>query len=180
VTGAEKEGAAVSGETNTRIGTTIEVRPRYADNRPKQGWQAALVHRSPELLILRGTAQRPADLGFVQIEQSDLFTERYWFNRWYNVFTIHNASLELKGWYANICTPIHFDGAVIRYTDLDLDLWVWPDWSYVLLDEELFEERVVPSMPPSLIEKARAGLDTLIADLKAGGALFQEKLSEGD
>ncbi len=150
----------------------IAVRPRYADGRPKVTWQARLVHRSAEMLILQGPVQRSADLGFVQFLPEDALTERYWFGRWYNIFALYDEAGVLKGWYANICTPISFDGRTIRYTDLDLDLWVWPDHRYRVLDEEEFAARVVPVMPEAVIRKARAALETLIRDAEGERTLF--------
>lgn len=161
------------------LGTPIQVRPRYADGRPKQGWQARLIHRSEELLILRGPVQRSAELGYVTFAPDDVMTEHYWFERWYNIFALHDAHGGLKGWYANICTPITFDGQVIRYTDLDLDLWVWPDRGYRVLDEEDFQARVVSTMPESVVKKARGALEALLTDLQEGGPLFQEPIQGG-
>ncbi|MBN1484087.1 MAG: DUF402 domain-containing protein [Chloroflexia bacterium] len=160
------------------LGSPIQVRPRYADGQPKTGWTARLIYQSPHLLILRGPPKKAVDLDFVQIELSDVFSERYWFDRWYNIFSLHDEQGQLKGWYANLCTPINFDGATIRYTDLDMDLWAWPDGDYVILDEEEFEQRVVLAMPPSLVKKARAALDSLIQDLRENGPLFQDPPAE--
>jgi protein associated with RNAse G/E len=161
-------------KTVPAVGMTIEVRPRYADGRVKQGWSAELIEHSEELLILQGLVQYPEELEIVNFEFGDVLTERYWFNRWYNIFALRTPQGQPKGWYANICTPITFDGKTIRYTDLDLDLWVWPDGRYRVLDEDAFEQRVVPTMPDTVVHKARAALQHLIADLKADRTLFGE------
>jgi hypothetical protein len=158
--------------------TIVQVRPRAASGRPKRGWWAVLVARNEEMLLLRAPMQHPADLGYVLFAPEDTVWERYWFGRWYNIFSIYGPDGRLKGWYANICTPISFDGRAVRYTDLELDLWVWPEGRYLVLDEEEFEAWVVGNMPPEVERKARAALDELLADLAAGRRLFREDLPE--
>jgi len=129
------------------------------------------------MLLLRAPMQHPADLGYVVFAPEDTLAERYWFGRWYNILTLYGPDGRLKGWYANVCTPIAFDGQTIGYTDLDLDLWVRPDRGYLVLDEEEFQARVVSSQPSEVVAQARAALATLLADLEAGGPLFQDPLS---
>jgi len=153
-------------------GTIIWVRPRYVDGRPKQGWWATLVHRTEELLVLRAPLQHPAELDYARFDLGDTLVERYWFDRWYNILAVYDPAGRHKGWYANICTPISFDGQTIRYTDLDLDLWVWPDRRFRILDEDEFAARVESSMPAAIVAKARAGLEELLLDLAGGGPLF--------
>lgn len=155
-------------------GPRVRVRPRWADDQPKPGWDGTLIHRSPEMLVLRAGAAHPGAYGFVTLEPGDVFFERYWFHRWYNIFAIYDEGERFKGWYANISTPIAFDGETIRYTDLDLDLWVWPDRRFVVLDEDEFAQRVEREMPASVVAQARAGLAELLNDLAAEGALFRE------
>ncbi|MGB9722817.1 MAG: DUF402 domain-containing protein [Chloroflexia bacterium] len=160
--------------------TIVQVRPRRASGEPKRGWWAVLVARSREMLLLRAPLQHPADLGYVVFALGDTMLERYWFGRWYNIFSLYGPDGRLKGWYANICTPISFDGRTIRYTDLELDLWVWPEGRYLVLDEEEFEACVVRHMPPAVVQKARSALDELLSDLTAGGRLFREAFPKGE
>ncbi len=157
----------------------IWVRPRGSSGRPKKGWWGRPVYRSPEMLILRAPLQHPADLGYVVFAPEDTFLERYWFGRWYNIFSLYGPDGRLKGWYANICTPISFDGRTVRYTDLELDLWVWPEGrEYLVLDEDEFAEEVVRAMPPAVVEQARSAQAELLADLAGGRRLFQEPVPE--
>jgi protein associated with RNAse G/E len=155
-------------------GPLVQVRPRWADDQPKPGWNGMLIRRSPELLVLRAGVAHPGEHGFVTLEPGDVFFERYWFHRWYNIFSIYDGEERFKGWYANISTPITFDGETIRYTDLDLDLWVWPDRRFVVLDEDEFAQRVEREMPSSVVERARGALVELLNDLVAEGMLFRE------
>ena len=135
-----------------------------------------VLRRSHNQIVLEAHFNR-ADMAFhgITLCRDDRFVETFYNDRWYNIFTLQGVDGQLKGWYANICTPISFDGGVIRYTDLDLDLWVWPDHRYRILDEEEFENRVVPAMPESVIRKAREALQTLLTDLEEGGPLFGDQ-----
>ncbi len=53
-------------------------------------------------------------------------------NNWYNIIgQLKNTGLF---YYCNIATPYIIDGKVIKYIDYDLDLRVFPDGSYKVLD----------------------------------------------
>jgi protein associated with RNAse G/E len=163
-----------AGTVSGTPGIVVRVRPRWADDRPKPGWEAVLLYRSPEMLVLRGTLEHTAGRSYVTFAPGDTLLERYWPRRWYNIFSLYDRAGLFKGWYANICTPIAFDGQTIRYTDLDLDLWVWPDRHFLVLYEDEFSRRVEREMPPAIVDRARAGLAELLNDLAGEGPLFRE------
>lgn len=58
-------------------------------------------------------------------------------NNWFNVI----AQLKPKGlyYYANIATPFVIDEDVIKYIDYDLDLRVYPDGAYKVLDKNEYK-----------------------------------------
>lgn len=81
------------------------------------------------------------DLGFATFARGDRFVEHFYDDRWYNVFAVHHGNSDaLKGWYCNICRPALLGEAAIRCQDMALDLWVAPDGSPLVLDEEEFAE----------------------------------------
>ena len=65
--------------------------------------------------------------------------EYYWMERWYNVFRFSQPNGELRNYYCNISVPPSFDGSILSYVDLDLDILVAPDFSYQTLDVDDFE-----------------------------------------
>jgi protein associated with RNAse G/E len=67
-------------------------------------------------------------------------TEYYWLDRWYNVFRFSDSTGKLKSFYCNVNTPPQFDGKVLSYIDLDIDVLVEPDLTYKILDIEDFEQ----------------------------------------
>jgi predicted RNA-binding protein associated with RNAse of E/G family len=74
------------------------------------------------------------------IRRGDRFVETWYTDRWYNIFEIHDRDDgSLKGWYCNIGKPAVFDADdVISYVDLALDLWIAPDGTQTVLDEDEF------------------------------------------
>lgn len=58
-------------------------------------------------------------------------------NRWYNVISMIRKSGIY--YYCNIATPSLYDGEAIKNIDLDLDIKVYPDQRFEVLDEDEFE-----------------------------------------
>ncbi|MBI4675052.1 MAG: DUF402 domain-containing protein [Chloroflexi bacterium] len=52
----------------------------------------------------------------------------------------NNAARTFEGWYLNINTPPQRTADEFAWIDLDLDLWLYPDLSYEILDEDEFHE----------------------------------------
>lgn len=91
--------------------------------------------------------------------KGDRFVETYYFDRWYNIFEIHDHSDDrLKGWYCNISSPATENDGIVAYKDLALDLLVFPDGCQIVLDENEFEAL---SLPPGERDTALAALAKL-------------------
>ena len=79
------------------------------------------------------TLQAEFNYDIVQIEEitlksGDMFIETYYFDRWYNIFEIHQGTSSLiKAYYCNIGYPAELDNGEVSYRDLALDLFVRPD-----------------------------------------------------
>lgn len=58
-------------------------------------------------------------------------------DRWYNVISMIRKSGVY--FYCNIATPSVFDGEAIKNIDLDLDIKVYPDFHFEILDEDEFD-----------------------------------------
>ena len=103
----------------------------------------------------------------VPLRENDRFVERYYADRWYNIFAIHDKDDDqLKGWYCNVTNPAEFTPGRIAYVDLALDLLVYPDGRYLILDEDEFAEL---DLDRETTEKARQALDQLIRLAESGG-----------
>jgi protein associated with RNAse G/E len=77
----------------------------------------------------------------ILLRENDRFIERYFSNRWYNIFEIHDRDDDrIKGWYCNITKPAEFSPGKIAYIDLALDVLIYPDGTYLVLDEDEFAD----------------------------------------
>jgi hypothetical protein len=99
-------------------------------------------------------------LGYVTFETGDQFIEEFYGDRWYNIFAIYAENSALKGWYCNIAEPARITADEITCRDLLLDLWVNPDLTYRVLDEDEFAD------DPTLTDVQRAHALRALAELR--------------
>lgn len=121
-------------------GDAILVRVLKYDGAERRRWPARVARRDGPLIVL--------DAVFAEEVQHDLLgtiapgsvsKEYYWLDRWYNVFRFSER------FYCNVTQPPSFDGAVLTYVDLDIDVLVESDFSYRILDLEDFEASCYPA-----------------------------------
>jgi protein associated with RNAse G/E len=79
--------------------------------------------------------------------------EYYWLDRWYNVFRFMEPSGGLRNYYCNVNIPPTYDGRVLSFVDLDLDIVVAPDLSYRILDEDEFEANALRYEYPAAVQE---------------------------
>ena len=62
----------------------------------------------------------------------------YFDNRWFNIISM----VRKNGiyYYCNLASPSLYDGEAIKNIDYDLDVKVYPDYSYTILDENEYED----------------------------------------
>jgi protein associated with RNAse G/E len=107
-----------------------------------------------------GSATR--DMGFVQFEAGDVFTEHYWRDRWYSIKEVVGGNGVRKGWYCDITRPATVANGMITADDLDLDLWRSADGSQILrLDEDEFAASGLADRDPKAAQQAQRALDEL-------------------
>ena len=94
---------------------------------------------------------------------------------WYDVGKVYNLNNEWTGYYCDIMKPVQRNvdatGQLDSFeiTDLFLDLWVNPDGTYEIQDEDEFEEAIQNgAIDAELAREARKVLKALIADVEAG------------
>lgn len=119
----------------------ITVRKLDHTGREIISYPGEVIQRSDHRIVLRTSWDRaPMDLGFVVLEPDDRWIEIFYSDRWYNIFEIHASDGRLKGWYCNITRPAHIGEDEVAAEDLALDLWVAPDGTMQVLDEDEFTE----------------------------------------
>ena len=109
------------------------------------------------------------------ISSGTISTEYYWLDRWYNVFRFSDSNQTLQNFYCNINQPPSFDGRVLSYIDLDIDVLVAPDFTYRILDVDDFEENAKRYAYPDEVQaNARGALAELISLIEARAFPFNE------
>lgn len=81
-------------------------------------------------------------------------------DKWFNVFVFYNGDGSVHSAYCNIGTPPEIQDKSVSFVDLDLDVVVYPDHSFQVLDEDEFEENK-HKYPADYIEKALAATEEI-------------------
>ncbi|HLF27471.1 MAG TPA: ATP-binding cassette domain-containing protein [Anaerolineae bacterium] len=85
------------------------------------------------------------DLGYTVFAPGDRFVEWFFNDRWYNIFEVHaQGDDHLKGWYCNVTKPAMIESDSVSAVDLALDVWIGPDGSIRVLDEDEFAALDLP------------------------------------
>lgn len=143
--------------------TVITVNSRKYDGRIRRSWQAGVVTQTAEMLIAVGRFEFDvdhSDLG--RIAAGTVSFEHFWFDRWYNIFRFHEPDGALKAWYCNVAMPATYGDGILDFVDLDIDVVVWPDMRFEVVDLDDFEENSLQfSYPPEVIVHARRAVDEI-------------------
>jgi hypothetical protein len=137
--------------------TVIKLNPAGIETWRYSGW---VLERGDSFLILEAYFNRD-DRPFhgIMLKRGDRFVETYYTDRWYNIDAIYDRDDDaLKGWYCNVTRPALIEDGVVAYTDLALDLLVYPDGRQLVLDEDEFNELYLSVEDQ---EKARHALQEL-------------------
>jgi len=134
------------------------------DGSEHRRWPARIAKAVGPLLILDAVFDDEVKHDLLgTILSGTISTEYYWLDRWYNVFRFSDPDQNLKRFYCNINVPPHFDGRVLSYIDLDIDVLVEPDLTYKILDEDDFEQNAKRYPYPAAVQaNARNALAELI------------------
>lgn len=133
------------------------------DHTGREVWRYSgrVLARGATWVVLEAHFNRPdVQTAYHTFRQGDRFVERFYSNRWYNIFTMYDADDDrLKGWYCNITRPAQIADTTVMADDLALDVFVTPEGAITVLDEDEFA-----ALP--LNEQTRAGARRALDDLK--------------
>jgi hypothetical protein len=136
-------------------GDIITVNARKYDGRIRRSWPGGLVSQKDGLLTLLAHFSEThihSDLG--TIHAGTVSIEHFWLDRWYNVFHFREPDGTPKAIYANIAMPATFDGSVLDYVDLDIDVIRWPEGRVDVLDRDDFAQNSVKYGYPDEVKLA--------------------------
>lgn len=142
----------------------IEVRATKYDGSGLRTWTAQVLQQSGPLLVLDADFDHEIKHDLLgTIASGTKSIEYYWLDRWYNVFRLAHPTGELRNYYCNINVPPAFDGKVLSYVDLDIDILVEPNLSYRIVDLEDFELNAARfSYPEGIRASAQKGVGHLV------------------
>lgn len=147
-------------------GDPIDVRVYKYDGREHRRWAARLVRQVGPLIVLDAVFDEEIEHDLLgKIALGTMSKEYYWRDRWYNVFRFSDR------FYCNVTKPPVFDGSILSYIDLDIDVLVEPDFSYTVLDLDDFEAN---QYPPEVEHHARQALEELIGLVETRSFPFNE------
>ena len=92
-------------------------------------------------------------------------------NRWYNII----VQLKKDGvtYYCNIASPYIIEDGTIKYIDYDLDLRIFPNGSFKILDRQEYKyHKKKMNYSNDLDVAIRSALSELITDYQNGGFMF--------
>ena len=154
----------------------ILVSVRKYDGCEHRRWRARVAKHEGSLLILVAVFEEEIEHDLLgTISSGTISTEYYWLDRWYNVFRFSDPDRGLKNFYCNVNQPPSFDGRVLSYIDLDIDVFVAPDLTYKILDLDDFEANArVYAYPEDVQANAHRALKELTELIEARAFPFNE------
>lgn len=159
---------------------TITVFKQNHVGEPVFSWEGELVDETPTCRLVRAyfSGADAVTVDKVTFRKGDLMLEQYYTDRWYNLFEVHEGlSDQVKGWYINLSYPAQFSPESITWQDLALDLIVYPDGDYRLLDEDEFNAlELVPEVVNHCLETVQQILSN--PGIIKPGLVFQPGWSE--
>ena len=123
---------------------SITVRACKYDGSEHRRWPARVLREEGSLLVLEAVFAEEISHDLLgTIVSGTTSIEYYWLDRWYNVFRFSQPDGQLRNYYCNVNVPPRFEGEVLSYVDLDIDILVEPDFSYRVVDLGDFEENAL-------------------------------------
>lgn len=122
-----------------KVGSMMQIQSYKHDGHLHRVWENSLVLKSTETLVIGAndkTLVKESD-GRTWITREPAicyFHSKYWFNI---IGMLRNDGIY---YYCNISSPFVYDEEALKYIDYDLDVKVYPDMTYVLLDEDEYEQ----------------------------------------
>lgn len=148
--------------------TEFTINSRKFDRSIRRSWKAKLLEKNSNFLKFVGVFETEINhqhLGVIR--RGTVSFEYYWLDRWYNIFEFHEPEGDLRNFYCNINMPPTLENGILDYVDLDIDVLVWKDFSFQILDLDDFEENSVKfSYSDEIIKKAFLNVEKLKAKIE--------------
>ncbi len=95
--------------------------------------------RTSSYIIIEAFFGRDYVTDYHAFKHGDRMLEWFFMDRWYNIFELHHRQTDvLEGWYCNITRPAYIRQYGIYADDLAIDVMVYPDGQFCILDMDEF------------------------------------------
>jgi len=144
----------------------VTINSHKYDGSIRRSWTCRLLEQDDESLVFVGKFDLDVshpDLG--EIERGTISYEYYWLGRWYNIFCFYEPDGTFRNYYCNINMPPVFEDGVLDYVDLDIDVVVWPDGTFRVLDEDEFDANAVKFNYSETVRQSAADALTNILEM---------------
>jgi hypothetical protein len=140
----------------------------------RYAWHADVVAREPGHLVLEAIWNGPGEpaVGEIRFRRGDRFVEHYFPGRGYAIWQVEQPDGTIKGWYCNFSTPVVERDGVLSFEDLLLDLLVYPDGRYTVLDRDEFIAARREGLPDAWAALAERALSDVLAMVHAAAPPF--------
>ena len=159
----------------------ITINSRKYDQNIRRSWKGGLIREKDRLFVVIGKFDSDiehSDLGLIR--QGTVSFEHFWLDRWYNIFRFHEPDGSLRNYYCNLAMPATLTNDILDYVDLDIDVVVWPDGKYEVLDRDDFERNALKyGYPKEIREKTEESLLELIELIESREFPFSELIQRG-
>lgn len=123
---------------NIKIGSKLQIHSYKHDGTIYRSWDEAVVlDENNEFLVVGNNKTLVTEVDGRKWRTKEPAVIYFYKDKWYNVI----CQLKTNGiyYYCNIATPYIIEDNTIKYIDYDLDLRVFPDLSYKVLDKSEYE-----------------------------------------
>ena len=105
-------------------------------NKPTQRFACELLHRGEGFVILKYISTTLGKIHDITIRQGATTIAFYWSDRGYVLWRMYGRDAGLIGTLFHVCTNVTITDVQVSYLDLLIDVWVAPDGSVSVLDED--------------------------------------------
>ena len=142
---------------------------RLHKNKPPQEFLCTLLFHTNDYLVLAFQSTTSSRVNGRFIEKGSTTIAHYWSNRNYTLWKFGDKNHKLIGHLFHICTDVILGKSSVTYMDLELDIWIDPDDTVTILDEDevnaCCEKGLIKPQELSLIEKEKNNIALNFKDI---------------
>lgn len=142
--------------TAPNIGSNIQIKSYKHNGKIHRIWENNIVLKGTENIIIAANDKAPVCESDGRVWRTREPAISYFHaENWFNIIgMLRNDGIH---YYCNISSPFIFEDNAVKYIDYDLDVKVYPDMTYDLLDEDEFAEHKLQMKYPKVLDNILYG-----------------------